>query len=216
MDWLDLKYANPDEGLHIMRKVYVSSLKQGDCKTIYQFGVWCGHSIIALQKLFNKFNLDQPQIYGFDSFIGLPKEEKDIQHDSAWKEGNFSAIYDLNCKSPDEAIALIKNRLPYPDKANFIPGFYEKTLSGPLSISPADYIDIDCDIYSSACQALDFVFRNCLYQYNKFSVIGYHDWGATPLFKGGESKAHIEKCKQYNILYREIWSNQSNILFVIV
>lgn len=220
MSWADLKYSNPHEGLHAMRKAYVSAIKgKFSCNVIYQFGVWCGHSIIALQKLFDEYDLPQPTIYGFDSFIGLPKEEIDKTGDKAWFEGNFSAVKDFECATIEEAKQKIVERLPHPEKVVLIGGFYNESLNvetiKKYNIKPADYIDVDCDIYSSTISVLDFVFGNCLYKGETFSVVGYHDWSSTPLYQGGESKAHKEKCKQYCIVCKEFWNNRNNTLFVI-
>jgi hypothetical protein len=57
---------------------------------------------------------------------------------------------------------LNTNKLPnnYIDKFKFIQVFYENSLNDDLAknLKPAIFIDIDCDIYTSTIQVLDFIF----------------------------------------------------------
>ena len=39
----------------------------------------------------------------------------------------------------------------------------------------------------------------------KNTIISYEDWGGTVEFEGGESKAHMEICKEYSITCEEIY-----------
>eukprot|EP00933_Yihiella_yeosuensis_P079945 TRINITY_DN9335_c0_g1_i5.p1 TRINITY_DN9335_c0_g1~~TRINITY_DN9335_c0_g1_i5.p1 ORF type:complete len:132 (-),score=21.13 TRINITY_DN9335_c0_g1_i5:522-917(-) len=45
-------------------------------------------------------------------------------------------------------------------------------------MGPAFYVDIDCDLYTSAYAALDFLFANQIAQVG--TIIGYDDWWTLP------------------------------------
>ena len=71
---------------------------------------------------------------------------------------------------------------------------------------PASYIDIDCDIYSGAYQALEWAFTSGIAQAG--TVVGYDDWWVMPcsakdtdVAKFGEAKAHFEIAKKFGVRF---------------
>ena len=91
------------------------------------------------------------------------------------------------------------------DEVCLIEGFYDKVLTDDIvakyDMCPAKIIEIDCDIYSSAYTALDFMARNGLIVPG--SLLYADDWGGTleksKEFDGGESRAYKEICEKYNL-----------------
>ena len=65
---------------------------------------------------------------------------------------------------------------------------------------PALFVDIDCDLYSSAYQGLDWMFQNRLIAQG--TIIGYDDWGIRGDF--GEKRAHREIAAKYNATFRAV------------
>lgn len=69
-----------------------------------------------------------------------------------------------------------------------------------------DYVDIDCDLYISSIQALDWIFKNKLAKVG--TIIGYDDWWVDSCSAGAgnlhpldtsEGRAHLEITEKYNI-----------------
>ena len=91
---------------------------------------------------------------------------------------------DLNVDDPTIEEYLKYLNLPEIDnykKFNMIKGFYEESLKDNRIIEEYNFkkpifINIDCDIYTSTLQVLDFIFRNKLYENGK-TIIRYDDWG---------------------------------------
>ncbi len=174
-------------------------LENGD---FYQIGVYNGSSIKLLLKLFNDLNIKFDNIYGFDSFTGLPKENICKLNPKSWYEKRFNlttfgSIHDIKNK--------IINFINYPFKINLIDGYFKDTMNKDIikkyNMKPALYIDMDCDIYSSTVETLNFFYDNKLLQ--KGTIIGYDDWSMGNInkyeYKGGQSRAHKEFCIKNNI-----------------
>lgn len=218
--WLKEEYADPENGLHVMRREAAKALAgesiEGD---IFQFGVWCGHSMVAILKIWERTGLPFGTLWGFDSFEGLPAgAEAESMYDAAWVPGAFSAATDFETGTVMEAVEKVRARLtPLHGGARvkLVPGFWNISLEGGphADMSPAQYIDIDADLYTSSVLALDYVFRNKLYQAG--TILAYHDWGTTPDF-AGEKRAHREMTQKYQIQCKEIWSNGGNTVFKIL
>jgi hypothetical protein len=88
-----------------------------------------------------------------------------------------------------------------------IDGWFNETLTPEFSKSldqKIGLLHIDCDIYTSAYDALDFCFKNNLMESG--SVIMYDDWGGYleklgpgHEFEAGEGLAHKEIMEKYGI-----------------
>lgn len=179
-------------------------------QSIYMFGVYTGESVIDSIKI---FGLDK-QYYLCDSFEGLPEEKNEKVAQECWKQGEFNATKKLGCSSIEETIStleqLIVNETKIKkDKLTWVKGFYSESLPKLIEekvLGPALYVDIDCDLYSSTIDALDFMFSNKLIRPG--TILGYDDWGGTPgwfVNVDGESRAHIEICKKYNVQCKKVF-----------
>ena len=135
-------------------------------------------------------------MWGFDSFLGLPSTEEVVPH--TWQRGAYSS---------DPRRNLIRQLGP---AVGFIAGFYNESLrdDGIVSfhgLEPARYVDIDVDLYGSAFDALDFMFRNGLMVQG--TLLGYDDWWVLPCLNksvqspldAGEGRAHREIATKYDV-----------------
>lgn len=174
---------------------------------IYAFGVCSGKSVREYTSLIpdNVYN----KIYGFDSFMGLPKDDTEPLWQECWAEGNFDSQKETNSNSPIEASKKIED---YVDNKKYIPiiGFYEDSLKdalvSSLDLKPALIVDIDVDLYSSTITTLDFMLRNKLI--TRGTLLFYDDWGGSKgfeTFSSGESRAHKEMFEKYDKTAREIF-----------
>jgi hypothetical protein len=227
MSTFDWKHADPGNGLHIMRKaaaqylrgVHATALPASCLRTdVYQFGVWCGYSLYAIQCYWLEAKLPIRKLFALVSFEGLPAEQSDRYVTKDWFPGNFSAIHDLRVATVDEAIASIKSRLRPEIDTVFVPGYWDQVLRPELvqqcDMKPAAYVDIDCDLYGSAKLALQFMCENKLIVAG--TLIGYHDWNSTVLWKEGESRAHQEICEQFGLKCEQIFDNGANPVFHVL
>jgi len=131
-------------------------------------------------------NIEWMDFYAFDSFKGLP-ELKDEDDDLIWEKGAFKT------KISDFRKIIHKHGL-FTEKVHLIKGYYADSLTMDLQNeflrkSKIAVAFIDCDLYSSTIQALDFI--EPLLQ--EGSVIYFDDYF---MFKGnpnkGEQKAFLE------------------------
>lgn len=163
-------------------------------KLFLEFGVFEGCSILEYYDAYVENELE-PFFFGFDSFEGLPEETVD-QH-SPWTKGNFSTNGFVNLK------LLNKEGL------NIIPGWFHETLNEEtfkkFKGKKAGLIHIDCDIYTSTLQVLEFLIQHNLI--TNGTLIVYDDWGAWRMsglqesqqFDVSEAKAHKEICEKYDL-----------------
>jgi hypothetical protein len=163
----------------------VKSLSRGNIGDYVEFGVFNGTSIACMYEALKITKLTQVRLIGFDSFAGLPPE---VVHDDGgvWSAGQFACpkhvtIENLRSKAVD------LNRL------ELVEGWYKDTLSQTpdnYRIRSASVAMIDCDAYSSAKLALNFL-STCL---ASVAIIFLDDWRLNNLdLKGmGEFRAFRE------------------------
>lgn len=111
-------------------------------------------------------------LWGFDSFDGVPDEVSG--ETTAWGKGTYSQ----NAKQIKRIKSILARRLGSANRSTLVLGVYAHSLTPNIACSrgmlPAAYLDIDCDLYSSAYQALDWAFAHSVAQVG--TVIGYDDW----------------------------------------
>lgn len=169
--------------------------------SIYAFGVAQGHSMALLHAHF-----PQKQIYGFDSFEGLPSEDHNSSAIPGWREGLFGP------RATEEQLIQSAGG---PDIAHVIKGFFNDSLTPTvitdMRMGSAMYVDIDCDLHVSTYDALDWLFTNKIVRVG--TLIGYDDWWtitcnklhhqhapASPL-SVGEGLAHVEIAKKHDVQF---------------
>lgn len=173
--------------------------------TAYQFGVFNGDSLFDIANLFKRKNKPLNHLFGFDSFIGFPENDG---RQSDWSTGSLNTCEHLGVNTIEECVDVIYKKvtpgLQPETKLELIPGFFSDVLTKEnvqkYNMGPAAYIDIDCDLYESAIECLEFVVQNGILQPG--TLIWYDDWGGTEgwdEYRDGEPRAHKEISDKYNI-----------------
>ena len=185
---------------------------------IYHFGIWFGDSLINIAN-----SLAYPENFrhiAFDSFEGLPLDPNEpLWHPEWHPETGYQNAYSAKtwAKTNDDEKVLnkVNDYIKSKTEATFqlVPGFYENSLTDDLvkelELEPAIYIDVDCDIYTSSVECLDFMARNKLIVPG--TVIGFDDWKCTPDWEvclTGESRAWLEIQKKYGIASHYVAQHQ--------
>lgn len=169
---------------------------------VYEFGVFKGETLELIERFLIEKNFEHGNIVGFDSFVGFPTKEREIEKDpntyEDWFHMNFRVVNEKN--SIDDAVLQIEKIMK--KKPILIPGFFSESLRDQivtnLELKPACFIHVDCDLYTSTYEALDFMFRNNLIVPG--TIVTYDEWGPFFLKENGcfgEEKAHIEICEKY-------------------
>jgi O-methyltransferase len=117
-----------------------------------EFGVYNGTSLLCMYRELEALGLHHVRLFGFDSFQGLPPEAA-VEDEGRWEPGR--------CHSPLEfTTAVLASEGVDWQRVSLVPGWYSQTLipetRQTLGLGKASVIMIDCDLYSSAKQALDF------------------------------------------------------------
>jgi hypothetical protein len=156
--------------------------KYGDSKLgdYLEFGVCHGTSIMCLYRVLSKHNINSMRLFGFDSFEGLPNDEE-----NHWEKGQFKSDYEYTKKKLNE-YGVDWNRV------KLIKGWFNETLNkgfiDKYNIERADLIMVDCDMYSSAKEALNF----CRPLIKDESIIVFDDWNPLAKVNKGEKRAFDE------------------------
>ena len=182
-------------------------------RDVYQFGVYTGGSLRGVNHYFGWLNVHYGTIWGFDSFEGLPKESGGVPAEGKhWNPGGFSAADALHEHS---YARLEQSLLQHIGRKNggvqLVRGFYSASLTPTLarerSMQPALYVDVDCDLYISAVQALDWLFCSGLIDAG-VTVFRYDDWSEMPsphprlnISAEGEKKAHLEITLRHQVTW---------------
>lgn len=97
---------------------------------VMEFGVFKGESLRLIAR--RAQDRSTPDVYGFDSFLGLPRR---------WGWGYPVGTFDLGGAAPS-----------LPGNAHLVTGLFEQTLNPFLDAHPekAAFVHIDADVYSSA------------------------------------------------------------------
>ena len=146
-----------------------------------EFGVYQGNSMICMHRATSSLELDDMRLFGFDSFEGLPESAK---LDTVWSPGQFRADIDFTHELLTEAgIDWSRTQL--------VQGFYDEVLDAELAaelgIDRISMVMIDCDLYTSTREALDF----CAPLLGDHCVILFDDWESTDN-RHGEKRAFGE------------------------
>lgn len=165
-------------------------------RDIYQFGVFGGKSVKQMLFAANCSKTPVHTFWGFDSFQGLPDEDKSNFTggvDKKYGAGKYSSSAAL--KLTGKALFdRIERYIGFDQRVRWVKGFYNESLTRDLArqrgMRPASYVDIDADLYTSSAQALEWLVASGLIVAG--TVIGYDDWSFSDQANGGEKRAHEE------------------------
>lgn len=149
-----------------------------DYKHVLEFGVYFGGTISQMRK---SLPLEY-QIFGFDSFSGLPEDWSGTPH----KTGDLSTF----------------NKIPNIDNVYFYKGWFKDTIPQYLEIAkPIALLHIDCDLYSSTIDVLyglkNFILPSTILVFDEW----YYNHKDIPENRQHEQKAFFEWSENLNIRY---------------
>ena len=164
---------------------YLKELNQEEFGDYLEFGVFNGSSMSVMHKVLVDQEIHSARLFGFDSFEGLPPEAS-TDDNGIWYPGQFKC-------SLDKTIRALENNNVDLNRVQLIKGFYSDTLKNDLisefNINKAGIIMIDCDMYLSAIDALNF----CKPLIKGKTIIIFDDWIPGLVEKNlGEKKAFDE------------------------
>lgn len=190
-----------------MRYVRVSGLK-GD---YFEFGVYRGDTMIAAYHIAQRDHLGGMQFYAFDSFEGLP--EPDRNGAQQFKKGQFA------CSKEQFKKNLLKHGVDL-FRVHIVPGWYKDTLNAEtrkkLPAQKAAIVYIDCDLYESAADVLNFITPYLEHG----TLILFDEWFA---YRGDPGKGEQKAFREWLAKHPEIsaveyhkfaWSGNSFIIHV--
>ena len=175
---------------------------------IAEFGTASGATARRLARSLAAQALDQAQaraprlLYLFDSFEGLPEATHAVDRsspavvNSIWPAGGCQGL------TAPELMNLVKRELPE-QRIRIVEGWYSHSLpktdlSGGLAV-----VHVDCDLYQSTMDALDYLFSKGLV--NRGAIILFDDWlcnAANPDL--GEQRAWRELVEKYAIQFTDL------------
>ena len=182
---------------------FLNQLPSGD---LIEFGVFSGNCLNRLIKGAESAGKPFEQVYGFDSFQGIPEETEGVLHNPEWPVGAFNVCKDFNLKSIEEAIQFVRGNVERKD-IHLIPGYFNETLNkeGISHTYSASYIHIDVDLYSSTIEVLDFILANRVLKIS--GIIRYDDWMWVAEGVAGNSLAHQQMVQKYGVQFNRLAYN---------
>ena len=155
------------------------------------FGVSYGTSMVCMHRILTKLKLGNVRMIGFDSFQGLP-DSAATEDGGIWKPGQFASPIQQTYEH------LNKNDIDW-RRTLLVRGWFENTLNKKtaktFNLNKASVIMIDCDLYSSSRDALNF----CLPMIKDYAIIFFDDWRDDVTV--GECKAYTEFLEQNDHLH---------------
>jgi O-methyltransferase len=177
-----------------------------------EFGVYNGASMSCLYKALGDAGISTPRLFGFDSFQGLPPG---VVHEDlgVWRPGQFSCPRELTERRlRDNGVDL--------QRITFVEGWFRETLTTQTrvqhDICEASIVMIDCDAYSSAEQALQFIEPSI----RSLTFVFFDDWRLNDLdlCGAGEYRAfHEFRDRHRDIQWRSFgaYNRKSKVLLAI-
>lgn len=180
---------------------------------IYEFGVYTGGGMREWVKGFKQRGLSFGNMWGFDSFQGMPdsdlaKNDPHYKDDKSWQAGGLNTADQLKIYDFEKLKEHIIRAVGYSKgETILVRGFFNESLPSLSSelkaqMKPALLIDIDCDIYAGTVEAMEFMIQSGLMVPG--SLVYYDDWVHGE--DEGEGKAHVEITAKYDIKWKVLRS----------
>lgn len=166
--------------------VLIQRCGAGNLGDYLEFGVYNGTSLVSTYRETEAMGLAAMRLFGFDSFQGLPAAAA-TDDEGKWRPGAWRSDLEFT-----EAVldAERVNR----SRVFLIPGWFSDTCNQETAhrygITKASVIMVDCDIYTSAKEALNF----CAPLVRDHALMLFDDWNTGDLARKnlGERKAFEE------------------------
>ena len=175
------------------------------CGDSYHFGIYKGEGVARFIDKAKAVGKLPRRVWGFDTFSGFP--ETPVEQLGKYAAGGFDARDALNVESAADAMRAVEDSLRNSRVVLLRGAFADVLTTGLVSLSgmrPACVVDVDCDLYQGAKDALEWLIANWLIVPG--TIIYYDDWSAFPEGDGGESLAHDEVAAD---ICEEVWRRGS-------
>ena len=157
---------------------------------ILELGIAKGGTTITIAHFLKNIKSNR-NIFGCDSFEGLPYEDK-------FSDKASEKVSGMYCNS-FEVVSNNVKKFKTDDKITLIKGLFEDTLYEKLNDKKFSFVFLDCDLYDATKYCLEFVWPRL--SQNGIIVFDDYGGGARDLKKGkwGETKAVDEFCTEKEI-----------------
>lgn len=159
--------------------------REGD---YYEFGVFKGYAFLHAQHEARRLGLDSMRFFGFDSFEGLPEVDGvDATAHGEFYKGQYAC-------GKDEVVRNLDARGVDWDRTFLVEGYFDRSLTAELrarhQMKPAAVALVDCDLYSSTRDVLQFL--DTLIRPG--SILLMDDWNC---FDGDDNKGQRRAFKEF-------------------
>lgn len=151
-----------------------------------EFGVYYGTSLACMYEALEDLGFGSVRMFGFDSFEGLP-ESADKEPASPWLPGQYRSSLGMTR-------SYLRKRGVPAGRVVLEKGWFSETLTPDMrerhGITRASFLMVDCDLYSSAREALAFAAPLL----GPRTIIYFDDWDAAGMAdkREGERRAFEE------------------------
>lgn len=126
----------------------------GEVGDYYEFGVFRGYTFLSALRACQSLGITTTRLYGFDSFQGLPSVDLDSGEHEHFFAGQFAC-------SKQEVVRNLELQGMDWSRAELVEGFFSESLTEELKrrlpFRKAAVVLLDCDLYSSTREALDWI-----------------------------------------------------------
>lgn len=192
-----LSYQAIADNLLFAVEYVVEGVVEGD---IAEFGCMTGRTANVIAAAMSSFRTDK-KLHLFDSFEGLPKATSGTDlssihvKDGTWGPGTCKGI------SPTTLRKQCMNYLQS-EQINIYEGWFSDTLPKIPPATKFSMLHLDCDLYQSAIDSLDYLFKQKLVA--KGAIVLFDDWFCNHSSNDhGERKAWQESATKYQIQAEE-------------
>jgi hypothetical protein len=170
---------------------------------IAEFGCQSGRTATAIASMM-KLVRTTKTLHLFDSFEGLPPSTHHADQDNlhvksgVWGAGELKGISPAQIRSKCERYLAAESIFVYK-------GWFSESLPKVPKGTKFSMLHIDCDLYSSALDVLDFTFGH--HMVSEGAILLFDDWDCNHASnEHGERKAWREMVKKYNIVAEDYGS----------
>lgn len=161
--------------------------RRGVPGNIAELGVYRGDTACELNRLFPERNM-----FLFDTFTGFDERDLQIERSVAASGRNAS---DHVCDFTDTGVELVREKLPYPQRAHLISGYFPESLSAETleNMGTLALVSLDPDLYKPVYEGLKIFYPMLA----KGGAIVIHDYNSLQF--PGVHKAVERYCREENL-----------------
>jgi len=184
---------------------------------VAEFGTMSGRTAAVIAEALSKFDIFKngpKKLHLFDSFEGLPPAQSVVDRDSPHVKSGIWGVGTCKGISKERLGCVLKKFLPK-NSTIIYNGWFKDTLPQIPKGTKFAMLHIDCDMYQSTIEVLDYLFQNL--HIEDGTVIFLDDYNcnrASPNF--GEQRAWSETVKKFLIIFTDCgeygWSGRKFVI----